>query len=299
VSNKFSYEKSRKTHPGKDFLNFQNFLLVGARSITRLLFYTPVTPHQVIFASMCFGMLGAYLIIQDNRVIVFVGALCLFYKNVLDKVDGSLARAKGLVSRRGRFYDSLSDFIVSLAIFAAIAVKLSTNYPAPIFIVCFVAFVFSMLQCSCFIYYQVAFIKFTGGKTVNRLIESVTHEDRKNQDKFTLLLQNLFMIIYGWQDILVSKLDDYQRTKLADMASLKGIDAADPVGRFINIWYAERTFLSILSLLSIGSHVVLIAVFAVAGKFEYYLFLNLIIWNLILLFAVFYHYYSAKKLLRL
>lgn len=248
---------------------------------------------------MCLGLLGAYLIIQDNRAFVFTGALCLFYKNVLDKVDGSLARSKGLVSRRGRFYDSLSDFIVSFAIFAAVAVKLSTNYSAPTFIVCFVAFVFSMFQCSYFIYYQVAFIRFTGGKTVNRLIESVTDEDRKNQDKFTLLLQNLFMIIYGWQDILVSKLDEYQRTKLADLASLKGIDAADPVGRFIDIWYADRPFLSIVSLLSIGSHIVMIAVFAVAGKFEYYLFLNLIVWNSILLFAFFYHYYSAKKLLRL
>jgi len=249
---------------------------------------------------MCLGLLGAYLIIQENRGFVFVGALCLFYKNVLDKVDGTLARAKGLVSRRGRFYDSLSDFVVSFAVFTAISVKLCRSYPPLlVFPICFAGLLFSMLQCSYFIYYQVAFIKFTGVKTVNRLLETVTEEDRKNEDKFTLILQNIFIVIYGWQDSIVSKLDGFFRARLSKRAGNKSMDFADPVRQFIEIWYANRRFLSIASLLSIGSHLVLIAAFAVVGKLEYYLFLNLVVWNLLLVFAVFYHYYSAKKLLKL
>ena len=299
MADEFPYNKSLKTHGKKDFLNFQDYLLIGARGITRLLYYTPVTPHQVIFVSMVLGVLASFLIIQDDSTLVFIGAICLFYKNVLDKVDGSLARAKGMTSRRGRFYDSLSDFIVSFALFAAIGIKLNQVYNNRlIFLICFLALIVSMFQCSFFIYYQVAFIKFSGKGTINRLIETVTDDDLKTQDRFTLILQRVFMLIYGWQDIIVSKIDTFFRKRLVSIA-VKTIISADPVSEFIKIWYLNRKFLSLCSVLSIGSHMFLIALFAVMGKLEYYLFLNLVIWNLILFIAIFYHYYSAKKSLRL
>ncbi len=295
----YSYEKSRKIKSKKSFINFQDFFLIGARGITRLLYYTPVTPHQVIFISMVLGVLATYLIIQENRTNVYLGAICLFYKNVLDKVDGSLARARGVESRRGRFYDSLSDFIVSFSVFSAIAIKLSQYHNSYlIFVICYLAFVSSMFQCSFFIYYQVAFIKFSGGKTINRLLETVTYEDKESQDGFTLLLQRIFLLIYGWQDLLVARIDGYFRAKLIEKAKVN-LKSSDPVEDFVKVWYMDRNFLSLASLLSIGSHMVFIAISAVAGKFEYYLFINLIIWNLILVTSVFYHYYSAKKSLKL
>lgn len=222
----------------------------------------------------------------------------MFYKNVLDKVDGSLARAKGITSRRGRFYDSLADFVVSFSVFSAIALLLFKHYHFYlIFVLCFLSLLTSMFQCSFFIYYQVAFIKFTGGHTVNRFIESVTEDDRKFEDKFTLFLQKIFMMIYGWQDIIVSNIDGYFLTNLVNFAS-KNPRFADPVSDFIHIWYANLKFLSLCSILSIGSHMFLIAFFAVIGKFEYYLFVNLIPMNILLLTAIFYHYYSAKKSLK-
>src|SRR5437667_1512399 len=252
----FQHEKTLKTKSENDFLNFQDYLLVGAKGITRLLYHTKVTPHQVIFISMLFGVLASFLIIQDDPTLVFIGALSLFYKNVLDKVDGSLARAKGMTSRRGRFYDSLSDFIVSFSLFSAIAAKLyEFHHSSLFFVLCFLAFWSSIFQCSFFIYYQVAFIKFSGKGTINRLIETVTEEDLKSQDKLTLFLQRLFMVIYGWQDILVAKMYGFFRARLVNIA-VKKIKSTDPVREFIGIWYLNRKFLSLCSILSIGSHMI-------------------------------------------
>jgi hypothetical protein len=42
----------------------------------------------------------------------------------------------------------------------------------------------------------------------------------------------------------------------------------------------------------------LIAVFAVIGSFEYYFFVNLIVFNLLLIFCVLYHYYHIKIVLK-
>jgi phosphatidylglycerophosphate synthase len=288
LSGKFSFEKTLKTKPDDSFLNIQSYFFISSKQITRLLFYTKITPHQVIFVSMLFGLAAAYLLIQDNIYFVIAGAVLLFYKNVLDKVDGSLARAKDLASRRGRFYDSISDFMVSFAVFTAIGYKLTVIYNNPVFyFVSFIALVFSMLQCSFFIYYQVAFIKYSGKNTINRLLENVTEEDIKHQDKLTTLLQRIFQVIYGWQDYLMFKLDMNFMNKLKPQFNDKQ--------RFLKLWYRDKPFLTLASILSIGSHMVLIGVFAIAGRLEYYLFVNLILWNLLLGLAVIYHYKSIKN----
>ncbi len=126
--NEFSYVTTLKYQPEDTFLNFQHYLLFTSKQITKFLYKTSVTPHQVILFSLIIGLTSSYLIIQENKVLVILGAVLLFYKNVLDKVDGSLARAKGMASRRGRFYDSITDFIVSFALFTAIGFKFYLKY---------------------------------------------------------------------------------------------------------------------------------------------------------------------------
>lgn len=290
----FQYEKTLKTNPEDSFVNLQQFLFVTSKQITKLLYYTPVTPHFVILLSMIFGVAASYLIIQDDKILVIAGALLLFYKNVLDKVDGSLARAKGVDSRRGRFYDSISDFIVTLTSFTAISYKLYIAYNDPIwFVVGFTAMIFSMLHCSYFIYYQVSFIKFTGKQTVNRIIETVTDEDIKKQDKLTTFLQRIFMLIYGWQDILMAALDNYYYKKLDMMTP------ANKKEELNVIWYKNKPFLTFASSLSIGTHIFLICLAAVFNMFEYYLFVNLILMNLLLILSIIYHCNSAKKSIHL
>ena len=239
---------------------------------------------------MIFGIAASFMIIQDNIYVVIAGAVLLFYKNVLDKVDGSLARAKGLDSRRGRFYDSIADFIVTLSVFTAIGYKLSVSFQSFLIIpVVFIAMISSMLQCSYFIYYQVSFIKISGKNTVNRIIERVTDEDLKNEDKITLLLQKIFLVIYGWQDVLMYKIDKWAFNRLQHFSKEQTL---------AELWYKDKKFLTMASFLSIGTHMFLISFCSVFNGFELYLFLNLIFLNLILIFSFIYHYKSVKNRVR-
>lgn len=279
---KFSYEKTLKTDKDNSFLNLQQFLFVTSRQLTKFFFYTRVTPHQVILLSMIFGIAASYLIIQPVKIYAVIGAVLLFYKNVLDKVDGSLARAKGLDSRRGRFYDSISDFIVTFTSFTAISYSLYLQYNSVYAIVLgYTAMIFSMLQCSYFIFYQVSFIRSTGKETVNRILENVTDDDILKQDKWTTFLQRVFMVIYGWQDKLFYFLDNLL---------VKGFNSNEEK---LRVWYQNKSFLTIASSLSIGTHIFLICVSAIIGRFDYYIFVNLILMNLLLILSVVYHYRSA------
>ena len=286
----FSYTEAIKYKEGETFLNFQSYLLFSSKQITKFLYKTPVTPHQVIFISMIIGVASSILIIQNSIIVVIVGAVLLFYKNVLDKVDGSLARAKNMTARRGRFYDSISDFIVSFALFTVIGIKLNSVYHSVwVWVICFIALISSMLQCSYFVFYEVSFIKQTGKNTINRLIESVIEDDLKSEDRFTILLQRIFQVIYGWQDYMMFSFDKYFISKLKQNYNGSGI---------ADIWYKDKTLLSLSSLLCIGTHMFLTAVSAVIGSFEYYLFANLIVLNLLLIFCVLYHYYHIKTVLK-
>lgn len=304
MSGKFQYESTLKTKPGESFLNLQQFLFIGSKTLTKILFYSGISPHGVILLSLIFGIAGSYLMIQADKPAAIAGALLLFYKNVLDKVDGSLARAKGLDSRRGRFYDSISDFIVTLASFAAISYSLFNQYSSYYaFVIGFAAMVFSMLQCSYFIFYQVSFIKITGKQTVNRLIENVTAEDIASQDNWTTFLQRVFMLIYGWQDKLIYFLDNLLLNKLSNnLDNTLSIQNTQCTPNTLDTqnsphlkWYTNKPFLTLASLLSIGTHIFLICISALIGRFEYYIFVNLILMNLLLILSVIYHLRSTRK----
>lgn len=298
MSGKFQYESTLKTKPGESFLNLQQFLFIGSKTLTKILFYSGISPHGVILLSLIFGIAGSYLMIQADKLAAIAGALLLFYKNVLDKVDGSLARAKGLDSRRGRFYDSISDFIVTLASFAAISYSLYNQYSSYYaFVIGFAAMVFSMLQCSYFIFYQVSFIKITGKQTVNRLIENVTAEDIASQDNWTTFLQRVFMLIYGWQDKLFYMLDKIMLKKLTNASNNTLSNRETQQTQFTPHlkWYTNKPFLTLASLLSIGTHIFLICISALIGRFEYYIFVNLILMNLLLILSVIYHLRSTRK----
>ncbi|NOS85875.1 MAG: CDP-alcohol phosphatidyltransferase family protein, partial [Ignavibacteria bacterium] len=269
------------------FLNLQQYLFITSKQLTKIFYYTKVTPHQVIFLSLIFGIAASYLIIQPEKLYAVIGAILLFYKNVLDKVDGSLARAKGLDSRRGRFYDSISDFIVTFTSFTAISYSLFLQYNSIYaFIPGYAAMIFSMLQCSYFIYYQVSFIKSTGKNTVNRILENVTDEDKLKQDKLTTFLQRIFILIYGWQDKLFY---------LIDKRLISGF-SGDEIK--LHAWYQNKPFLTIASSLSIGTHILLISISAVIGRFDYYIFVNLILMNLLLILSVVFHYISTVNKLK-
>lgn len=283
----FDPDKSLKTKPDDSFFNIQSLFYISSESITRVLYKTPISPHQVILFSMIFGITSSFLLIQQDKGALIVGAVLLFYKNVLDKVDGSLARAKGLDSRRGRFYDSISDFIVNLFLFSTMAYRLYIVDRNPfIFVVVYCAMISSMLQCSYFIYYQISFILQTGKKTINRLIENVTDDDKENEDKLTLFLQRVFLIIYGWQDLLFSKLDMYL---------IKKIKKSSPSNENESVWYMNKPFLTFSSMFSIGTHMVMIAIFSVFDARGVYLLVNLTLWNLLLISSVIYHYQSTKN----
>jgi phosphatidylglycerophosphate synthase len=230
--------------------------------LVKILYPARVSPHQVIAVGLTVGLAGAFCLALGvvSRWWLTSGGFLLFLKNVLDKVDGSLARVRGQESRLGRFYDSLADFAVSLTSFCGVGYCLYSKsgnvlwWPVALW-----ACLGSLLQCSYFVFYQVAYItRVEGRQACNRLDERVTAEDLAMPPR-VLRAQRFYNLIYGWQDRLVGRLDAWARWKT-------GAEAMPD-----RQWFGQKWHLAAASFLGLGTHIALLFAAAVFDGLEWYL----------------------------
>ncbi len=88
-------------------------------------FDTQLKPNQVTILKYFFASTALYLIFISNleSKIFFAGYILYFFSDVLDYVDGSLARAKKLTSKFGRILDTVSDHFFSSIFISILCLK--------------------------------------------------------------------------------------------------------------------------------------------------------------------------------
>jgi len=176
-----------------------------------------------------------------------LAGLLLLIKSGLDAADGALARGRGRPSRVGRFLDSIADFIINVAVFGAIALAAfrQTSHPG-IFTLAAVSLLSALLQVSLFNHYYVRYRAQADGDKTSRLEEA--HADGYPWDDPKLLrwLFLAYRLIYGWQDRLVA---------LFDRALSNG--STQPI---------SPLFMTFNSVLGLGTHLLVIALCAFAGR---------------------------------
>ena len=111
-----------------DKMTFRSKLLrVLSLPITKVLLYFPVTPNQVSLFNILLNFLRLWLFATGNAVNILIGALLLIFSEVLDRVDGGIARCKNIKSMRGSFFDdSFHDFLF-LTTFIGIGIGVFVN----------------------------------------------------------------------------------------------------------------------------------------------------------------------------
>jgi phosphatidylglycerophosphate synthase len=103
-----------------------------ARALVRLLMHTPVTPNQVTLIQpvLAAGAGGLFAMATPTSTIV---AVVLFeIRSVLDCADGTLARAKNMVSDTGHAMDGFTDWICVIFVYLGISARFVLHPPAPL-----------------------------------------------------------------------------------------------------------------------------------------------------------------------
>jgi len=281
-----------KTGAEAAFFNANSIFTFPAKTLVKLLFPTRVTSHNVILLSLICGIVSGFFLSLTTYESMLAGAFFLLVKNILDKADGQLARARGSCTRYGRFLDSIVDFAVNAAVYTGLTAHVYRAEPAIRNLALGAgAFLFAMLQCSYFVYYQVSYVNRVKPLNMNRTDESITPEDltelsASGAGRKTLFLQRVYLVIYGWQDVLFRGIDRAGFNRL--QKRFPGVDCD-------RIWYRDRRFLSLASFLGLGVQIGALSLCVVADRVRAYLWYVWIPANAYLVVLIFYRNIMAHK----
>lgn len=253
-----------------------------AAVVVWLLYPTRITPNQVTVAAIVAGLVAAGIYLVGTPGAIAVGGLMVTAKDLLDDADGQLARAKRLYSRRGRFLDSIGDFVVDVALFGAITATVyrTTNTDVDI-LLGVLAFFGITLRVSYHVYYQASFLHLERTYALNRIVEDVTDEDRRG-DPVALRLQMIFGVLYSWQDRLMARIDRW--------SSGGGVERKNA-----ERWYGDRIGLRLSGLMGFGTELGLLTVCSLMNQLHLYLLLNVVVMNTVWLTSIAYRRIVLRK----
>jgi hypothetical protein len=130
------------------------------------------------------------------------------------------------------------------------------------------SFVGISLRVSYHVFYHTAYLHQFETYEGNRLTEEFTDADRRS-DRTTRALQRTFLLLYGWQDRAMARLDRW---------SSGGMPRGAMQDR---VWYGDLTGVRLSGFLGLGTELFLLTACALAGRTEFYLLLNLVLMNLV------------------
>nr|WP_290665325.1 CDP-alcohol phosphatidyltransferase family protein [Ardenticatena sp.] len=197
-------------------------------------------PLHLTLGFLLAGLGAALALICNQPRSDRLAALLLLVKHLLDGMDGSLARIRQRPSRLGRYADSVADFVVNAALFAAIAYRRG-NRPRD-WLAALWGLLSMLLQCSLYNYYYVLYRHTLPGERTSLPDERAARPYPWDPPRATRLFQRAYLLIYGWQDRFVANLDRLM---------------AGPT-----VTLPPRPFMTALSLLGLGSQLAIIAALA-------------------------------------
>ena len=95
-----------------------------SRFFSKRLSHSRITPNQITLCGVAIGLMGAFLLSQPGYWSQLIGALLFLFCVIVDGVDGEVARLKLQETRFGHYLDIITDNLVHVAIFTAIALGL-------------------------------------------------------------------------------------------------------------------------------------------------------------------------------
>jgi len=280
----YSYHTSIKSDKSDELIN--TYLLRPLAGIIVWAIYdTPITPNQVTIASIVSGIVAAFFYLRGTAGAFIIAGLLISLKDILDSADGQLARAKQQQSRVGRFLDSIGDFIVDAAVFSSLGwtlYRLKNNWL--MLLLALLGLIGISLRVSYHVFYQVHFLHLQKQYENNRTTEEVQNKDLM-KGGIELVLQRIFQFMYGWQDRLMARIDEWS-AKNHFRRPLMAEQRESSAGH--HDWYSDTLGLRVSGLLGFGTELFLLMLCSVFNRLELYLYLNVFLMNGIFLMSIAY-----------
>lgn len=280
---KKKFEDSLKSIETENFLDRVFYRPIGYR-IALLLSRTSVTPNVITIISIFIGVFAGMLLYPQHIWINLFGFVLLVFANILDCVDGQLARLTGIKSKVGRILDGLAGDFWFISIYLSIALRVSGEIDESwvIWLAVSLAGASNFIQAGITDYYKTAHLYFISQKkgeefdTVER-VKAKHAAMPKGINRFLYRLYIYYTTVQIWVTPQLQKM-------LKRISSKYGEDFPEDIRLFL-----RKTSLKVMPYLNIttfNGRSIALFVAVLTQNFWIYLLFEIICLNLLLLLAI-------------
>lgn len=279
------YEASLKSIETENVVDRAFYRPIGFR-IARMLRGTGITPNMVTVISIFIGAAVGFMFYHDDLVYNICGILLLIFANILDCVDGQLARLTGIKSAIGRILDGFAGDIWFASIYIGFALRLSHDYGTDWFFALAVLSGLShLVQANITDYYKTLHLYFISkdkGAEFQSLEQVVArHKEMK------LGINKAFYFLYRGYTLLQVKATPSLQRMLQSLHAKYGDDIPESVR--IAFRKQSRQLMRYIDLLTFNGRTIVMFVVVLIGEVWIYFLYEIIVLNIVLLLAMHKH----------
>lgn len=276
---KKEYESSLKSIETENMVDRVFYRPIGF-AIARSLKNTGITPNMITVISIFVGAAAGFLFYPHNLYYNLIGIACLILANILDCVDGQLARLTGIKSEIGRILDGVAGDIWFLCIYVGFALRLSHEYGTYwFFLPAVISGLSHLLQANITDYYKTLHLYFISKEKGK---EFQTAEQVENE--YTMMkpgMNKVFFYFYRWYTLLQMKATPSLQRMLKSLHNRYGDDIPENI-RLDFRRQSMKIMKRYIDFLTFNGRTIVMFIIVLAGQVWMYFIYEIIVLNIVL-----------------
>ncbi|MDR1331708.1 MAG: CDP-alcohol phosphatidyltransferase family protein [Tannerella sp.] len=287
------FEASLKSVETENAVDLYFYRPIGFQ-IARALRNTGITPNMITVLSIFVGVGTGILFYFDSLILSLIGILLLVFANVLDCVDGQLARMKGINSEIGRILDGVAGDLWFLSIYVCLALRLTyMHHTAWFFLPALIAGISHLLQANITDYYKTAHLFFVSPEKGCEFhnLEQVRRKQKTVKKGF----QKFFFALYeAYTDVQVNMTPALQAL-IRNLCAKYGDDVPEDIR--LNFRRKSCKLMKwCIDFLTFNGRTIVLFVIVLTGYIWVYFIYEAVILNIILFIAIRRHERMCRKI---
>ncbi len=277
------YEASLKSIETENLIDRVFYRPIGFR-IACALRNTGITPNMVTVVSIFIGAAAGFFFYQQKLVLTLCGILSLVLANILDCVDGQLARLTGIKSAIGRILDGVAGDIWFTCVYTGFALILSEQYGTYWFFVpAFMSGFSHMFQANITDYYKTVHLYFISKDKGKEL--QTADQIKAQYEEMKPGVSRLFICAYRWYTLLQMYMTPCLQQLLQKLHRRYGDDIPEDIRlRFRK--ESSQLMKRYIDLLTFNGRTIVMFVIVLTGQVWVYFVYEIFVLNIVLAISI-------------
>lgn len=277
------YEASLKSIETENLIDRVFYRPIGFR-IACALRSTGITPNMVTIISIFIGAAAGFFFYPQKLVLTLCGILSLVVANILDCVDGQLARLTGIKSAIGRILDGIAGDIWFTCVYVAFALILSEKYGTYWFFVpAFMSGFSHLFQANITDYYKTVHLYFISKEKGKEL--QTADQIKAQYKEMKPGINRFFICAYRWYTLLQMNTTPRLQELLRGLNERYGDDIPEEI-RLEFRRQSGQLMKKYIDLLTFNGRTIVMFIIVLTGQVWAYFVYEIIVLNVVLAISV-------------